>query len=66
MRVADSSVFGSGRPDLKLADIHPEFDELKVGKKVKGNHGGGSPQVRDEGEASSRRPGGGGGEGGGY
>ena len=36
---------GSGHGGLKLTDIHPEFDELKVGTKVKANFGGGSPQV---------------------
>ena len=44
--IADSASLSAGRSDLKLTDIHPEFNELKVGKKIKANHSGGSPQAR--------------------
>lgn len=44
--VADSHSLMSGNPDLNLATVHPEFEEFKVGKKVKAKHHGDSPQVR--------------------
>lgn len=44
VKVADSASL-TGRDDLKLSDIHPEFEELIVGKKVKTSYGGGNPQV---------------------
>lgn len=46
-RVADSPSLFSGRDDLKLADVHPEFEELEVGHKVKAKGYGDSPQVWD-------------------
>lgn len=42
----DSSNPNTSRADLKLTDVHPEFGELTVGKKVKDKNGL-SPQVRD-------------------
>lgn len=45
IRLADSSNVTSGRSDLKLTDVHPEFCALGAGKPVK-DKGGGSPQVR--------------------
>lgn len=35
----------TARADLKLTDVHPEFGELVVGKKIRDKNGG-SPQVR--------------------
>lgn len=40
----DSANATASRADLKLADVHPEFGELTVGKKIKDKNGG-SPQV---------------------
>lgn len=45
MRLMDSSNPNTSRADLKLTDVHPEFPELAVGKRVKDKNGL-SPQVR--------------------
>ncbi|CAM9325158.1 unnamed protein product [Hapterophycus canaliculatus] len=44
VRLLDTSNPTTSRADLKLADVHPEFGELTVGKKIKDKNGG-SPQT---------------------
>lgn len=41
----DASNKTTTRADLKLTDVHPEFGELVVGKKIRDKNGS-SPQVR--------------------